>query len=100
MTTDEFALWKFKTTEGVLENFSPGDFTTTNFTKGFEMYTIKYDLAHCTCTISNLAKLDADIITVPFSELVNKLKEMGVYKERPASTRHSSSYIPYTGRLS
>jgi hypothetical protein len=51
MTVDNFALWKFKTIEGILKNVSSFDFTTTLITKGFETYKIHYDLATCTCVI-------------------------------------------------
>ncbi len=98
MTTDQFALWKFKAIEGILENFQAADFNTTRFIKGFETYLITYDVAHLTCKIENMSKLDFDPIIVPFKELVNKLKEMGVYRER-RTMRHSNSYIPFTGSL-
>lgn len=98
LTTDQFALWKFKTIEGVLENVTSCDFTSTRIQRGFEVYMITYDLKTSTCKIDNVSKLETQPFTCTFKELVNKLKELGIYHER-TTMRHSSSYIPYTGTL-
>lgn len=102
MKIDQFALWKFKALEGSLKGFSSGDLLTTHVVdKDKNQLDIKYNLQTNEATIVDLFALDADdkIVTCKFKDLINILKERGLYEERGQETRHSSSYIPFTGNL-
>lgn len=95
MMPELFALWKFKVIEGV----RPSDFLTTKFVKGIdETYEIHYDPRISVCTIINTSDKNVTPTVCKFSELVDVLKGMGVYKER-LDNRHSSSFIPFTGKV-
>lgn len=99
MTVDNFALWKFKTIEGILKNVSSFDFTSTAITKGFETYKIHYDLATCTCMIEDSIALEDKHITCSFKDLPAKLQEMGLYERRPESGCNANALIPFTGSV-
>lgn len=99
MTVDNFALWKFKTIEGILKNCHPADFLTTVFTKGFETYTVRYDLRTNTCVIEDPIKLDDQHTQCSFKDLPKKLAEMGLYEKKNPEECHSNALIPFVGNL-
>lgn len=99
MTLDSFAMFKFKEIEGKLENFYSHDMTTTRFVNGFITYYINYDITSLSFKIIDSCALDDNVIASGhFKDLVKTLKDMGFYKER-TTNRHSSSYIPFDGKL-
>lgn len=100
MTLDSFAMFKFKEIEGKLENFFSHDMTSTRFVNGFTTYMIYYDIASLTFKIVNTCGIEGNevIASGHFKELVQTLKDLGVYKERTIN-RHSSSYTPFDGKL-
>lgn len=99
MTLDSLAMFKFKELEGKLENFYAHDMTTTRFTSGFITYYINYDLTSTSFQIIDSCALENTVIASGhIKDLVKTLKDLGFYKER-TTNRHSSSYIPFDGKL-
>ena len=93
MTQDRFALWKFKTIEGLI--YSNGyDFTTTKIEKGFEIYLISYDIATEIATIKNTSNPYFLPVEVSFKELPKTLKDMGLWIPRKENEIHSSAKVP------
>lgn len=91
MDTVTFAIWKFKNFEGKLEGFRSSEFLSSKIEHGLECYEIKYDPKTEMATIQDLA--ENTMGHVPFSQLEDELKRLGLYKERDHD-RHSSSYPP------
>jgi len=88
MNNSDFALWKFKNIEGVLDGFFSSEFNITKFFKNTEQHSIVYNLNTETCEIKINGQ---NPIKVSFDGLVDKLKELGYYEERTYN-RHSSSF--------
>ena len=87
MSPDNFALWKFKTIEGLI--YCNGyDFFTTKIVKGSSTFYIKYDLKTEEATISNPDDTFMIEHICPFNKLQDELKNMGLWKERPKEEQH------------
>ena len=80
MSPDNFALWKFKTIEGLI--YCNGyDFFTTKIVKGSSTFYIKYDLKTEEATIEKVDDLFLPI-TVPFPKLRSELEKLGIWQLR------------------
>lgn len=101
MDVTTFAIWKFRYVEGFLEGMHPYDVTTTRYTEpvsGLDSW-IRYDYKSEKAEIERvhrddfLMSIDSNVITTKaeckFSELIGKLKELGMYVERAPGNRHS-----------
>lgn len=93
MDTVKFALWKFKTIEGQIE-CNGYDFNTTKIQNGFNVYYITYDPSTEMATIKNATNPMFETRTVPFAQLVEKLKTLGIWRQRPEIDQHSSARVP------
>lgn len=82
-----FAIWKFRNIEGFLQGFRAFDVETSKYTDPFslEVSWIRYNFKEETASIERLAM---PTMVVKFSGLVQKLKELGMYVERPETERH------------
>lgn len=88
MTADQFMLWRFRTTEGILAGIKSWNLTECVFENGSK---ITYDNSTETVTIENHNGLINKTETMKFCELTKmKLFSMG-FKERSVN-RHSSSF--------
>jgi hypothetical protein len=93
MSPDRFALWKFKTIEGILQGWCPGDFTRSKYERDGKLRaTIEYDPKQETAAVS----VDGSSpVQVPFRGLVGKLKELGLYVQRDRKFCHENALIPF-----
>lgn len=80
MTVDAFAIWKFKTIEGLIE-CNGYDFQTTKIKKGSDTYFVRYDLKTEEATIDKVDDLFLPI-TVPFPKLRSELEKLGIWQLR------------------
>lgn len=87
MEISSFAIWKFRYIEGFLQGFHAFDLETSKYVDPFTFATtwIRYNFKAETAEIE---RPDGTKVSVKFSELVQKLKDLGMYVERPASERH------------
>lgn len=94
MDLSSFALWKFKTVEGILRNVRSGDVTTTHYDDGRVKATIKYDLNTHEATIAfdDAFKLP---VTCSFSKLADMLKSLNMYVLSPV--KNDCATKEYTG---
>lgn len=100
MTDSVFALWKFKTIEGILKYCRPIDFLSTIFTKDLETYIIHYKPQTCTCEIENGVMTFEPRETCTFQELPDKLKKMGLYELKNPADCHAYALTPFQGCIS
>ena len=98
-----FAIWKFRNVEGFLQGMSSFDVNTTKYVDPVDKSVswIKYDYGTEKATIERTKHKDSfwafsdsgitETVKVEckFSELVSKLKELGMYTERPSCDRHA-----------
>lgn len=101
MNAMDLALFRFKCLEGVLEHWKPLDHITSQYQYGSRRIIVSFNITANPAT--------ADIIsedggkhsseTVKVSELINRLDLLGAVEERDRDSRHSSSYIKYSGTL-
>lgn len=82
-----FAIWKFRNIEGFLRGFRAFDVRTSKYLDPatLSVATVRYDYVAEKATIE---KPGVATITVGFSGLVDKLKELGMYAELPKDKRH------------
>lgn len=93
MSPDQFMLWRFRTTEGILADILSWNMTECVFKNGSKFI---YDNTNEIITIENHNSVLPKTETMRFSELTkHKLFCMG-FKERPELERHSSSYYEGT----
>lgn len=93
-----FAVWKFKTVEGILDGFSSCDMFTTKFSKGRDRYIIEYTPSEGTFEIRCLNDELRFPVTGPLRSLPDALRDMGVYVRRHEIEMHSNALIPFGGR--
>ena len=98
METCAFALWKFKTVEGILQYWRSSEFDLSKYELDGEVRaTIKYNRRSETATVRTMGKWFGDrSVTVPFKDLVAKLKELGLYVLRDRNACHESALIPFS----
>lgn len=87
MDISEFAIWKFRCIEGHLQDMNPVDVRKTKYVDPAtsEVTWITYDLSRETATVERGGRK----LECGFAELGEKLKDLGMYRERPAGARHS-----------
>lgn len=88
-----FAIWKFRTVEGVLLDMRPFDFNTTKHVSAIGDVTwIRYDYA------SEKATIESDdgksSMQCSFYDLPDTLQKLGLYRIRPKHERHSCTEAP------
>ena len=93
MNIDVFALWKFKTIEGILKNFYSYDFLVTKYDDGKQKFFIHYDIKAEKATIKSDSIFFMEK-SCTFTELPGVLKEMGVYVQDDPKNCHSSAFVP------
>jgi hypothetical protein len=99
-----FSVWKFRHIEGLLKNMFAYDVGTTKYVDPETGYVswIKYNYKDETVTIERTVKkkdsfwsmietgeIETQTVECKLSELEAKLKELGMYEERPERDRHS-----------
>lgn len=103
MDITSFAIWKFRYVEGYLKNMFAYDVGTTKYVDPVTNLVswIRYNYKDETVTIERTAKKDSfwsmieteeietKKIDCKLSELESRLKELGMYEERPLTDRHS-----------
>lgn len=87
MDISTFAVWKFRHVEGFLESMQSFDVETTKYVdpKTFDVTWLHYDYKKETVTIESS---DRQSLTCKFSELIQTLKDLNMYRERPETDRH------------
>jgi len=90
MTIELFALFKFKTVEGVDIHWKAVDFLHSRYSHNGKSADIEYDPSkeQAMLTFRNQSSL------IAFKDLQDHLKILGIFNESPASERHSSSFAP------
>jgi len=91
METAEFALYKFKTIEGVDIHWKSGDFTHSKYCHNGKSAEIEYFPATDRAMVTFKGELKP---AVKFDKLREYLETLGIFKESPKEERHSSSYAP------
>lgn len=94
MDTSAFALWKFKTIEGVIVGAKSGDVCTTHFDNGL----VRGDITYNPTTEKMMMMVNGEttpLFVCSFSDAVPTMTKHKLYTERPELERHSSSYIKY-----
>ena len=87
MDVTSFAIWKFRTIEGLLRNMHASDMDSTKYVVPGtgETTWIRYDMKNDTAKI---VKPDLESVTCTFGELPNMLRTLGMYDELPEDCRH------------
>lgn len=82
-----FAIWKFRNIEGFLQGFRAFDVETSKYVDpvSLDISWIRYNFREETARIE---RPEMQTVEVSFSGLVDKLKELGMYAERPDNERH------------
>ena len=90
MNTDNFAIWKFKNIEGVLQDFYAYDFLVTKYQKDYVVFFMHYDLSTNTIKFeSKIAKYDG--VTCSFNDVHATLKQLGVFALKNRLDCHDSA---------
>lgn len=88
----QFALWRFKNSEGVIQGVKKWDLNSCLLSINNKNFIIKYDYQKEEATISNCDDEFTIPITCSFNDFVDTLKSLNIYFERPRIERHSLSY--------
>lgn len=86
MDITSFAIWKFRYVEGFLNGMNAFDVTTTKYVdpRNLDVVWIKYDYQKETAKVQS----STYCVECKFSELSDKLKDLGIYHERSITDRH------------
>lgn len=93
MDSCAFAMWKFKTIEGVMEGVQSGDVCSTHFDNG----RVKAEFTYSPSAERMVVLVKGEttpLIECSFRDAVNELKKHKLYVER-TKNRHGNSYLPY-----
>lgn len=88
----QFALWRFRNAEGVMDYVKKWDLNSCTMTIGKETILITYNMANETIIITRKDDPYSMPINTTFKEFVATMKSLGFYKERSRINRHSLSY--------
>ena len=91
MGLTEFAVWRFRNAEGVMDYVQSWNATECILNVNGTRIKITYDYVNEVATISNLNDTLMFDTQVSFKDFVSTLTNMGYYKERTYN-RHSLSY--------
>ena len=97
MEQAEFAIWRFKNAEGVMDYVKTWNLTECVMDVKGKCVKLVYDVAAETVTISEPNSLFGKTTVVPFTDFVETMKKLGYYKPRDRKFRHYLS-LPHEER--
>ncbi len=91
MNLTEFAIWRFRNAEGVMDYVQSWNATECILNVNNVHIKIAYDYVNEIAQVSNLDDPLIFDTVIPFKDFVNTLTTMGYYRERTVN-RHALSY--------
>lgn len=91
MNLSEFAIWRFKNAEGVMDYITRWNATECELNVRGKRILITYDMEHDTASFSNIDDPYNLPVTCSFKDFQKTLTQYGYFKERTIN-RHAQSY--------